>query len=373
MLGRRTFLKGLSLVGLRWPSLDPWAFGEENSGRSLQGSSKLVRWRETPLSELSQWVTPVDSFLVRSHLAVPQVAVRDWRLVVEGLVEHRMELTYPELLRRPQVTKAVTFECAGNAPGGGMVSNAEWTGFSLSALLREAGIKPGAVEVILDGVDYGLDEGENVPLCYSRSFPVRKALELETLLAYKMNGQDLDAQHGFPLRAVVPGWYAMAHVKWLHRIQVTDRPYLPFYMSKRYYTAKRDVITGEPVITLVTELALKSQIARPQEGETLEPAPYRIKGAAWTGRGQVEKVEVSVDGGKSWQAAALGKERAPGAWVLWEYLWKSPEAGEQTLMVRAFDDRGKTQPIAEDRDRINRYVNNWIHQVHVRVASHGGQ
>ncbi len=300
MVGRRAFLKAFPLVALPWPLLTSRAYGVGNFGRPSQGSSQLVRWRETPFAELDQWITPVDSFLVRSHLTVPHVEVRDWKLVVEGLVEHRLELTYPELLRRPQVTRAVTFECAGNPPGGGMVSNAEWTGFSLSALLKEAGIKPGAVEIILDGVDYGLDEGENVPLTYSRSFPVQKALELETILAYKMNGQDLNAQHGFPLRAVFPGWYAMAHVKWLHRIEVTDRTYLPFYMSKRYYTAKRDVITGEPVVTLVTELALKSQIARPQEGEILEPVPYRIRGAAWTGRGQVERVEVSVDAGKSW-------------------------------------------------------------------------
>jgi DMSO/TMAO reductase YedYZ molybdopterin-dependent catalytic subunit len=373
LVERRTFLKVLPLVGLGWASLGPWADGMQTVSRAFLGSAKLVRWRETPFSELSQWITPVDRFLIRSHLAVPEVAIGDWKLVVEGLVEHRLELTYAELLRRPQVTKAVMFECAGNPPGGGMVSNAEWTGFSLSALLREAGIKPGAVEVILDGMDYGLDEGENVPLTYSRSFSVHEALELGTILAYKMNGKDLNAQHGFPLRAVVPGWYAMAHVKWLHRIEVTDRPYLPFYMSKRYYTAKRDVITGEPVITLVTELALKSQIARPQEGETLPPAPYRIKGAAWTGRGQVERVEVSVDGGKSWAQATLGKDRVPDAWVLWEYLWKSPEIGEHTIMVRAFDDRGKTQPLTEDHDRINRYVNNWIHRVHVTVAMPGGR
>lgn len=371
---RRTFLKTLSLAGLRLPGLERLAYGVENSGRPLQASSEVTRWREMPFSELSQWITPVDRFLVRGHLGVvPQVHVQDWKLVVEGLVERRLELTYSELLRRPRVTQVATFECAGNLPGGGMVSNGEWTGISLSALLMEAGIKPRGVEVILDGADYGMDEGENVPMWYSRSMPVHQALEPGILLAYKMNGADLNAQHGFPLRAVVPGWYAMAHVKWLHRIEVTDRPFLPFYMSKRYYTAKRDVITGEPVITPVTEMALKSQIARPRDGEVLMPAPYTIKGAAWTGRGQVEKVEVSVDGGKSWGPAVLGKERALYAWVLWEYAWKSPEIGEHTILVRAFDDKGKTQPVAEDRDRINRYVNNWIHQVHVTVANPGSK
>ncbi|MGA2609171.1 MAG: sulfite oxidase [Terriglobia bacterium] len=374
LLARRTFLKTVSLAGLRLPGLDRLAYAVENSGRPLQSSSELTRWREMPFAELNQWITPVDRFLVRGHLGVvPQLDVRDWKLVVEGLVERRLELAYPELVRRPRVTKVATFECAGNLPGGGMVSNGEWTGISLSALLMEAGIKPGAVEVILDGADYGLDEGENVPLCYSRSMPVRQALEPGILLAYKMNGENLNAQHGFPLRAVVPGWYANAHVKWLHRIEVTDRPFLPFYMSKRYYTAKRDVITGEPVITPVTEMALKSQIARPIDGEILKLAPYTIKGAAWTGRGQVEKVEVSVDGGQSWEAAVLGKERALCAWVLWEYAWRSPEIGEHTILVRAFDDKGKTQPVVEDRDRINNYVNNWIHQVHVTVAMHGSK
>ncbi len=309
---------------------------------------------------------------MRHHLSVPRLAIDKWTLAVEGVVERRLELSYRDLLRLPRTTEVVTFECAANLPGGGMVGNAEWTGVPLATLLREAGIKPGAVEVILDGSDFGLDEGEYIPASYSRSVPLEKALASETLLAFQMNGAPLDAEHGYPLRAVVPGWYAMTNVKWLRRIEVTDRPFAGLYMSKRYYTAKRDSITGEFVVTRLREMGVKSQIDRPQNGEVLKSQPYTIRGAAWTGRGRVERVEVSVDEGKTWKEAKLGKERAPHAWVLWEYPWPSPPIGEQSILARAFDDSGETQPASEDLERINRYDNRWIHRVTVRVVGPGG-
>jgi DMSO/TMAO reductase YedYZ molybdopterin-dependent catalytic subunit len=320
------------------------------------------------LSNLTQWITPAEHFFVRHHLQVPRVNVRTWKLAIEGLVKTRLELAYPELLRRPQTSQTVTLECAGNQSGGGMVGNAQWTGVSLAQLLKEAGLKSGATEVILDGADFGLDEGEYVPTSYSRSLPLEKALAPETLLAFEMNGKVLDTLHGYPLRAVVPGWYGMASVKWLRRIEVTDRPFAGFYMSKRYFTAKRDGVTGEFVISPVREMDIKSQITLPANGETLKPRAYTVQGMAWTGRGKVERVEVSVDGGNSWQMATLFGKRDPWAWVLWKYLWESPEIGERMLSVRAVDNQGRTQPLAEDPERINRYANSWIHRVRVTVV-----
>jgi DMSO/TMAO reductase YedYZ molybdopterin-dependent catalytic subunit len=249
-----------------------------------------------------------------------------------------------------------------------MVGNAEWTGVPLAAVLEEAGVKPGALEVILDGADFGLDEGEWIPTSYSRSIPVELALGRETLLASKMNGVPLGERHGHPLRALVPGWYAMANVKWLRRIEATNRPFRGLYMSKRYYTARRDAVTGEFDISPLREMGVKSQIAFPTNGAVLAQEPCRVRGAAWTGSGQVEKIEVSLDGGKSWHAAALGKERASRAWAFWEYLWESPPAGEHTIAVRAFDGEGRTQPETEDTERVNRYDNRWIHRVRVRVV-----
>lgn len=332
-----------------------------------QRVARRAVWREPSFSNLRQWITPLDQFFVRHHLGVPQVPLDDWKLVVEGLVEHRLELSYRDLLRLPRISLVATIECAGNRPGGGMVGNAEWKGVSLATLLKEAGVRPGAVEVILDGADFGLDEGEYVPTSYSRSIPVEKALAPETLLAFEMNGKALELERGYPLRAIVPGWYAMTDVKWLRRIEVTDHPFAGFYMSKRYFTAKRDPLTGEFVVSPVREMDLKSQIARPRNGEVLKPGPYTIRGAAWTGRGRVEKVEVSVDEGNTWHEAALGKERAPFAWVFWEYVWQSPGSGEHTLLARAFDDQGRTQPAREDPEQINLYANHWVHQVRVAV------
>lgn len=353
-LGRRALLQGLSLA-----ALPVW--------RSGAAVDRPV-WREPSFSDLRGWITPVEQYFIRRHLALPRIEARNWKLAIDGLVERQLEITYEELLHFAHVRRVVTSECAGNLAGGGMVGNAEWSGVSLAALLKHAGIQSGAVEVILDGVDCGLDEGENVPVCYSRSIPVQKALAPETLLAAEMNGRLLTLEHGYPVRAVVPGWYAMSNVKWLRRIHVTDRPFGGFYMSKRYFTAKRDAVTGEFGITRLTEMSVKSQIARPRQGEVLKREPYLIRGAAWTGSGQVERVDVSGDGGETWRRASLGKERAQYAWRVWEHIWKPPGPGKHTILVRAFDERGNTQPAAEDMERINRYANCWIHRVAVEVS-----
>lgn len=366
--GRRNFCKTVLLgsVPFLWP-LDFAAFQHEAiaSKYTRPGPSSTLPKRTT---DLSQWITPAGHFFVRDHLEAPLISGSDWRLVIEGQVERRLDLTYQDLLRLPQLHKMVTFECAGNLPGGGMVGNAEWTGISLAALLKKSGIKPGAMEVILEGGDYGLDEGEYIPTSYNRSIPIEKALAPETLLAFAMNGKPLDVAHGFPLRAIIPGWYGMTNVKWLRRIKVTDRPYTGFYMLRRYVTGKRDSITGEIVVSPVREMGVKSEIFRPRSEEVLKCQPFTIKGAAWGGRGRVEKVEVSVDGGNTWRQAVLDKEQVPYTWVFWNYLWQAPSAGKQTIAVRAFDSQGQTQPDTEDHEQIHRYVNRWIQRVEVTVS-----
>src|SRR6266516_599582 len=212
-----------------------------HDGRIVRGEDPLNL--EMPFSSLDQFITPTEAFYVRTHFPIPKIDKRDWRLRVEGNVEKPFELGYEDLLRMQSRTIAVTLECAGNNRnflepkvkgvqwGLGAVGTAEWTGVPLSILLDRAGVKPEAVEVILEGADGGELEDPKSPageLKFARSIPLTKARN-DVLLAYKMNGNDLPPQHGFPVRAIVPGWYAMASIKWLQRIIVTDRPFNGYY------------------------------------------------------------------------------------------------------------------------------------------------
>src|SRR5438874_9560887 len=208
---------------------------------------------EMPFSTLSGFTTPNESFYVRCHFPIPEIAAADWRLRVEGEVEAPFELRYDELLQMETRTIPATLECAGNnriflepkVKGVqwelGAVGNATWTGVPLSVLLHRAVVRPNAREVVFEGVDHGmLDDPKSPPgeLRYSRSIPLEKA-QRDVLLAYRMNGNDVLPEHGFPVRAIVPGWYAMASVKWLQRIIVTDRPFAGYYQTLDYAYWKR--------------------------------------------------------------------------------------------------------------------------------------
>src|SRR5262249_7732829 len=158
-------------------------------------------------------------------------------------------------------------------------------------------------------------------------------------LAYKMNGVDLPVAHGAPLRAVVPGWYGVASIKWLTRIVVTDRPFTGYYQTFDYSTfGRRD---GLPVMVPITEMEVKAEVARPLRNEVVAAnADYRVHGAAWTGESEVTKVEVSTDGGQTWTAARLLDKAFPFAWRLWEYTWRTPaRPGRAVVMARATDKR----------------------------------
>src|SRR5581483_9202750 len=173
---------------------------------------------------------------------------------------------------------------------------------------------------------------------------------------YKMNGEDLPAAHGFPVRLVVPGWYGMASVKWLRRVIVTDRPFRGFFQTMVYSYFERS--DGLPSLVPTTELQVKAQIARPAREEVVRAgAAYRVHGAAWTGESEVGKVEVSADGGKTWAAARFLDKPQRYAWRRWEYVWQVPaQAGPYTLRARATDARGRSQPLERDPDRRNGIV-----------------
>src|SRR5262249_36022590 len=235
-------------------------------------------------------------------------------------------INYEELIALPSMTVPVTLECAGNNRNFlqpqvkgvqwhlGGVGNAEWTGVRLSALLDRATPKANTCEVVLEGTDGWILEDPKTPpgeLKFARSIPLQKARR-DVLLAYKMNGEELPREHGFPLRAIVPGWYAMASVKWLQRIIVSDRAFTGYYQTIDYAYWKRTDYghwqSGEQVaeLTPLTEMQIKAEIARPAEGETVPVnASVRVHGAAWACDAEIAKVELSMDGGATWNDGKL--------------------------------------------------------------------
>jgi len=299
-----------------------------------------------------------------------------------------LEFSFDELTRFPTHTTTMVMECGGNSRiflsrkvGGlqwelGAVGNAEWTGVSLAALLNKAGVKPGAVEVVLEGADSGEIKKEPVSpgkIQYARSLPLNKALEASVILAHQMNGESLTPAHGYPLRAVIPGWYGMASVKWLTRILVIDRVFRGYFQTSDYtFWERRD---GLPVQLLpVGEIEVKAEIARPALHE-LVPADsvYRVHGAAWTGESQVAKVELSTDGGHRWQLAHLLGPSTQYGWRLWEHHWRTPSSpGPCTLMARATDARGRTQPTERDVHR-GTYMVSHIQPIEVEVRNLAGR
>lgn len=328
---------------------------------------------EFPVSELNGPIIPNEQFFVRSHFAVPALDVKTWKLKVEGAIDKPVELTMSDLLKLPPKTMTATIECAGNGRvhltpqalglqwGQGAVGNAEWTGVTLASVLNAAGVKKSAVDVILEGADSGVVANPPSPgtIPFSRSLPIEKANRDEVLLAYGMNGEKLAASHGFPLRAVVGGWYGMASVKWLSRIVVSDKPYQGFWQTLDYsYFQRRD---GQPTLVPVQAMLPKAILARPGLSEVLPAGKSsRLFGAAWAGVNAIDKVDVSVDGGKTWAKAKLLAEPKPLQWVLWEYLWENPPKGEAAIVAKATDSKGLTQPATRDADRRTYMINHLV-------------
>jgi DMSO/TMAO reductase YedYZ molybdopterin-dependent catalytic subunit len=342
------------------------------AGRIVRGEDPLNL--ETPFETLQSFITPTKSFYVRTHFPIPAIDRDAWWLHVEGEVEKPFAINYEELLKLESLTIPATLECAGNNRNFlepkvkgvqwdlGAVGTAEWTGVPLSILLDRAGVKTSACEVILEGADQGMLEDAKSPsgiLRFARSIPLAKARS-DVLLAYKMNDVDLPPQHGFPLRAIVPGWYAMASIKWLQRIIVTDEPFTGYYQTMDYTFWKRRGDIAE--LAPLTEMQIKAQIAKPVKGEIVPgDSGVRVHGAAWTSDGEIMKVELSTDGGATWNETRLVGESKPNAWRLWEYEWKTPvAAGKAALIARATDSLGRTQPVERDPDRGTYMINHLL-------------
>src|SRR5262249_24223256 len=325
---------------------------------------------ETPVDKLDGFITPAKSFYVRTHFPIPKIDKDTWRLRIEGDVEKPFAINFDELIKLESRRIPATLECAGNGRNFlepnvkgvqwrlGGVGNAEWTGGPLSSLLKRAGVKSTACEIILEGADHGKLEDPKSPhgeLNFARSIPLEKARDV--LLAYKMNDADLPPENGFPVRAVVPGWYAVASIKWLQRIIVTDKPFNGYYQTFDYSFWRRRGEIAE--LTPLSEIQIKAEILQPSEGETVPASStFRVHGAAWTGDGEIAKVELSSDGGTRWRETRLIGESKPNTWRLWDFNWKTPtQPGKATLIARATDSKGRTQPSERDADRGTYMIN----------------
>jgi DMSO/TMAO reductase YedYZ molybdopterin-dependent catalytic subunit len=329
---------------------------------------------EGPFAALSGRVTPVEQFYVRSHFPVPEIDARDFQLMVDGAVEETLAVPLEELMALPAVTRVVTLECAGNGriflnpPAAGVqwqlgaVGTAEWTGVRLGDVLERARLRPEAMDLVLEGADVG-DAPPPGPIGYARSVPVSDVEHV--LLAYAMNGEPLSREHGFPLRAIVAGHYAMASVKWLRRIRALGEPFQGYFQTDDY--AYWDEEAGHAVRKPLRAMALKASIARPTPGAILEAGTMvTVAGAAWSGSPEVESVEVSTDGGASWARADLLDPAEHGVWRRWQFSWRVNEPGEYSLLARAWDAAGHLQPNARD-PRWGTYVVH--HIVPVKVSA----
>jgi DMSO/TMAO reductase YedYZ molybdopterin-dependent catalytic subunit len=364
----------------------------EPSGSAKPFTGLIIREKEPenlefPFSALNSAITPSEQFFVRSHFPVPKADPKNWPLTVEGCVERPGTISYEELLTMPSRQVTMVMECAGNSRiflspkvSGlqwelGAVGNTEWTGVPLGEVLKRFGLKPGAVEVVLEGADRGEIKKEPVSpgkISYARSIALDKALSSEVILAFQMNGEDLTPAHGYPLRAIVPGHYGMASVKWLNRILVVDREFRGYWQTTDYTYWNQE--NGLPIQLLpVGEIEVKAEISRPALYEAVPAnSVYRMFGAAWTGESEVAKVEISVDGAKTWQAAQLLGDSVKYSWRLWEYHWRTPaQPGRCTVMARATDARGRTQPMERDTHR-GTYVITHVQPIEVEVRKMKG-
>jgi DMSO/TMAO reductase YedYZ molybdopterin-dependent catalytic subunit len=247
------------------------------------------------------------------------------------------------------------------------VGTAEWTGVRLSTLLEEAGVDDGAQEVVFTGLDRGVEGG--VEQLYERSLTVADATRDDVLLAYACNGRPLPPQHGFPLRLVVPGWYGMTSVKWLQRITVVDEPFTGYQMVTGYRMRSNSDDPGTPV----TRIEPRSLLVPPGIPDFMtrrrfaEPGRQRVEGRAWSGWGPITEVEVSTDGGATWEPATVGEAPGPAAWAPFAFDWDATE-GDHILTARAHDATGRTQPDAPPWN-VGGYSNNALQRIPVTVRA----
>jgi len=387
MNSRRCFLHHMSAAALvaGVPSLLTWAAPEPQSVPVPGEDGMILRsYRfvdlESPVDYFNTWLTPVPHFFVRNHMHEPsELEAGDWRLSIGGEVEKPLTLALAELSRFESHAVVNTLECAGNGRslqrpqvpgiqwGKGAVSTARFTGPRLSDVLQRAGVKSTGKHVMFRG----LDEVPGKVPPFIRSIPIEKAIDSDTLIATHMNGLPLTKHHGFPARALVPGWIGAASCKWLTEIKVLESEFVGNFMSPGYRFPNQPGQPGEAVkpedTHPLTALSVKSVIAGPLDGATVKSGKVSVHGAAWAGEADIAKVEISTDGGTSWNPATLGHDQSHYAWRLWSFNWKAAKSGDYAILSRATDSQGRTQPSTPVWNPSG-YLYNAIDQVKVHVS-----
>jgi DMSO/TMAO reductase YedYZ molybdopterin-dependent catalytic subunit len=311
---------------------------------------KVFQWEE-----LDSWITANEKFFRVAHYNWPSISESDWRLEVTGLVDRPRSYTVSDLRAKPKTEVIFTLECSGNNGlpwliGG--IGNAKWAGATLAPILKEAGIQPGGIEVVFFGADEGEEtvRGMKMRQNFARSMSVEDAMSPANLLCYEMNGVPLPEPNGFPVRLIVPGWYGIANVKWLKRIEVRPTRLMNRFMARDYVTIREEPHKGEMVWieTSVGRARLKSAPAKVAR----KGGDYRISGAAWGA--PIARVEVQIDDGV-WREATIDRsDDAPYAWKIWSLEWPNPSPGEHAITSRAIDIEGHVQPAMTDPVIVNK-------------------
>lgn len=361
-MSRRTLLKtgGVALTG--WALFSTLQVGAPRAVLAQMGV-QVLPWLDQPgenpvpervrnlleWEKLDSWVTAPDQFFSVAHYGYPELDVNDWQLEIAGLVENPMTLSMADLQTWPRQELDFTVECSGNHGFGwnwGLVGNARWAGAALLPLLQEAGVKDDAVEVAFYGADVGEEtvREQAITQNFARTMSIDEATSPNNLLCYEMNGEPLPARNGYPLRLIAPGWYGIANIKWLQRVEVRSRRLMNRFTARDYVTLRKEQVDGEEVWSesSVGRSLLKSAPARVVQSDDA----YRIEGAAW---GQpIGKVEVQIDDGP-WQTATLDSDNVRRySWRFWSLDWPDAEPGEHSVTARAIDTEGNVQPTKDD-------------------------
>jgi DMSO/TMAO reductase YedYZ molybdopterin-dependent catalytic subunit len=381
-MSRRSLLKGggAALAGLT--TLQATAPALATQGRH---GGEVIPWADQPppfpdpppvwvlptWEELDTWVTPNEKFFTVYHYGIPQIDGASWRLDISGLVKRTQSLGLADLQARRRRDQTVTLECSGNHGFPfftGATGNARWTGTPLAPLLERAGLDEKASEVVFYGADAGEltirdnpgilepgmtgkvtpDEAGGLDLTitepFSRSMSVAEALDPRNLLAFGMNGAPLPPVHGYPVRLIAPGWYGVANVKWLTRIEVVAQRHAGRFMARDYVTIREEQRGGNTLWTFsnVNRMRLKSAPGRVRRKRDR----YMIEGAAWGAA--IAEVEVRIDDGPWLEARLERHEREGFAWVFWALPWHRPQRGEHAITSRAYDYAGNLQPEPDD-------------------------
>ena len=306
-LNRRMFLRsaGLGALASGWPKT-------AEAGAFFWKRLFSVPPRDTVL------ITPNDKFYIVNYAGFPTINLAGWSLYVGGVVKKPFRLTFADFYSRPSVEMAATLICIDTLPGADTISNAVWRGLPLKSLLEEVAPDPAAFDVVFHAADG-----------YSDSIPFERAMNGDVLLAYMMNGETLPQAHGYPIRAVVPGLYGIKNVKWITEIEVVDHDYKG-YWQQRGWTDKG-------------EIRIVSRIDNPGHYQEIKGREHTVRGLAFGGADGISRVELSTDGGKRWNPVGLDPPLSPYTWVIWKYPWEIPSPGAYTLVVRAWDKKGRMQ------------------------------